>query len=88
MVAVGRLPPRATHTQAHYPHPTGFKFMKRPLITRFKTDFLGQVFSVLNYFEVYSNDEVEVNIHATKQDVKIVFRIIKGAKDKKPDNAA
>lgn len=62
--------------------------MKKPLITRFKTDFLGQVFSVLNNFEVYPSDDVEVNINATKQDVKIVFRIVKGGKDKKADNAA
>jgi hypothetical protein len=62
--------------------------MKKPLITRFKTDFLGRVFSVLNNFEVYPTDEVEVNVHATKEDVRIVFRIIKGSKGEKSDSAA
>ena len=43
---------------------------------------------MLNNFEVYPSDDVEVNVTATKEDVRIVFRIIKGGKDKKADNAA
>lgn len=61
--------------------------MKKPLITRFKNDFLGQVFGILDQFVVKPTDDVEINVLATKEDVKIIFRIVKKGADKPNETA-
>lgn len=65
--------------------------MKKPLLDRIAQpdhELILRVIDGLSKFVVTPDDEIEANVTASREEVKIVFRIIKGRSSHEKDVAA